>query len=555
MPWRRVAAWVTVCAACIAGADAPGAARQDAGLEPLLSGAPTPGAMALLVRHVARSEAHHRLAAGLRDSRADVRAAAARVIHVVAGKGLVPDLAAALATEREADPALEIGRALAALGGPAHDAAVAASWTRVPPGSAGRVAVPFASVRGQAALDLLPRLRATDPGISSLTAFLVAAHPEPSVVATLIAAAIDDGDAPTLGGVLDASRQLAITVDDDQLVEALAPTREPDLRLAAARHVLRRWTSQRPLSARVTAALGAETPLGGKNDVLEARLVREFGRRAGGAPPSATREWLALFDDPPPSLIAIAMRGAANRLLTDNERRRLLRAFPNLRVLDDGPADLQALAAAPAPPRVEVLDGFPDGFISGVMATAGCDLKSAARTGLGAGAGQLTRHPDGRVRRVSRLETGVTQPSCVLATDVLLMTHVATTQPAGGRALDVGVVPFDAEYLACRSRQSHDVTAVGMSSTSRLEAPKKTRHVDPVYPPGAQQSGVEGIVLLNATIGTQGCPGHVHVLQGVDPRLDLAALLAVTRWRFTPTRIDGTAVPVELGVAVQFHRR
>lgn len=536
----------------LAAIAAPAAAQMP--VEPLLAGEPTPGTLALLVQHVSRPEVHRRLADGLRHARPDVRAAAARVIHVVGAKGLAADLAAALAVEREADPAIEMGRALAALGGPTDDETIVSSWARLGQG-AGRAAAAFASVRGRGAIGALQRLRAADPGVSALTTFLLAAHPEPSVLAQLIAAAIDEGDAPTFRGLLDASRQLTIAVDDDQLVEALSPTRAPDIRLAAARHVLRRWTSQHPPSARLTAALGADAPLGGRDDEVEARLVREFGRRASGAPPTTTREWLALFDDPPPALIAIAMRGAANRLLTDNERRRLQRAFPNLRVLDDGPVDVQALAAAPAPLRVEVLDGFPDGFVSGVMATAGCDLKSAARTGLGAGAGQLTRHPDGRVRRVSRLETGVTQPSCVLATDVLLMTHVAGTRPGGGGSPDVGVVPFDAEYLACRDRQSQDVIAVAMSSTSRLEAPKKTRHVDPIYPPGAQQSGIAGIVLLNATIGTQGCPGHVQVLQGVSPRLDLAALLAVTGWRFSPTRIDGKAVPVELMVTVQYSLR
>jgi periplasmic protein TonB len=43
----------------------------------------------------------------------------------------------------------------------------------------------------------------------------------------------------------------------------------------------------------------------------------------------------------------------------------------------------------------------------------------------------------------------------------------------------------------------------------------------------------------------------VHVLRG-NPLLDNAAVDAVRQWRFTPTRLNGQAVPVVMTVTVSF---
>ncbi len=81
--------------------------------------------------------------------------------------------------------------------------------------------------------------------------------------------------------------------------------------------------------------------------------------------------------------------------------------------------------------------------------------------------------------------------------------------------------------------------------------PRKIRHVPPVYPPIARAANVTGVVIIEARIGTDGRVEDAHVLRSI-PLLDQAALDAVKQWEFTPTLLNGQAVPVIMTVAVNF---
>jgi TonB family protein len=81
--------------------------------------------------------------------------------------------------------------------------------------------------------------------------------------------------------------------------------------------------------------------------------------------------------------------------------------------------------------------------------------------------------------------------------------------------------------------------------------PKKTRHVPPVYPPEAQQAHVQGLVIIEATIGEDGKVRDARVLRSI-PLLDQAAIDAVRQWEFTPTLVNGVPVPVVMTVTVNF---
>lgn len=81
--------------------------------------------------------------------------------------------------------------------------------------------------------------------------------------------------------------------------------------------------------------------------------------------------------------------------------------------------------------------------------------------------------------------------------------------------------------------------------------PTKTRHVNPMYPAAAQSAKVQGVVILETRIGTDGKVTDARVLRSV-PLLDQAAIDAVMQWEFTPTRVNGEAVPVLMTVTVQF---
>jgi protein TonB len=84
-----------------------------------------------------------------------------------------------------------------------------------------------------------------------------------------------------------------------------------------------------------------------------------------------------------------------------------------------------------------------------------------------------------------------------------------------------------------------------------IRPPRKVQDVTPRYPPIAREAGVEGLVILEATISEDGAVQNVRVLRG-QPLLDQAAVDAVRQWRFTPTLLNGQPVPVVMTVTVSF---
>lgn len=84
-----------------------------------------------------------------------------------------------------------------------------------------------------------------------------------------------------------------------------------------------------------------------------------------------------------------------------------------------------------------------------------------------------------------------------------------------------------------------------------IKAPTKIRDVRPIYPEDAKEAGVQGIVIIETTIGSDGTVVDTDVLRSI-PMLDDAALDAVRQWEFVPTLLNGQAVPVIMTVTVNF---
>ena len=85
----------------------------------------------------------------------------------------------------------------------------------------------------------------------------------------------------------------------------------------------------------------------------------------------------------------------------------------------------------------------------------------------------------------------------------------------------------------------------------QIRPPNKTKDVKPVYPAIAQSARVQGVVIIEATIGPNGNVQEAKVLRSI-PLLDAAALDAVRQWVFTPTLLNGVPVPVIMTVTVNF---
>jgi protein TonB len=81
--------------------------------------------------------------------------------------------------------------------------------------------------------------------------------------------------------------------------------------------------------------------------------------------------------------------------------------------------------------------------------------------------------------------------------------------------------------------------------------PRLIHRVDPEYPEIAQRAQIEGVVILEATVGANGTVQDARVLRSHSV-LEQAAVDAVRQWRYEPLLLNGTPTPFILTVTVSF---
>jgi len=94
--------------------------------------------------------------------------------------------------------------------------------------------------------------------------------------------------------------------------------------------------------------------------------------------------------------------------------------------------------------------------------------------------------------------------------------------------------------------------SVLMRPGGRMSSPERIHYVSPHYPKQARDLGIEGVVIMEATVDVEGRVSDVQVLRGIHPLLDKAAVEAAMQWLYTPTLYKGEPVEVLLTVTVQF---
>ncbi len=75
--------------------------------------------------------------------------------------------------------------------------------------------------------------------------------------------------------------------------------------------------------------------------------------------------------------------------------------------------------------------------------------------------------------------------------------------------------------------------------------------VEPEYPAAAREKNLEGVIILDVTVGRDGSVLSVHAQNGPDI-LARAAVNALRWWRFEPYRVNGEPVEVRTTMAVEF---
>ena len=86
----------------------------------------------------------------------------------------------------------------------------------------------------------------------------------------------------------------------------------------------------------------------------------------------------------------------------------------------------------------------------------------------------------------------------------------------------------------------------------QITQPQLVKRVEPDYPALAVKAHIQGIVILEATVGEDGDVTEVRLLRSANPLIDREAEIALKQWRYSPLVLNGTRVPFVLTVTLSF---
>ena len=92
---------------------------------------------------------------------------------------------------------------------------------------------------------------------------------------------------------------------------------------------------------------------------------------------------------------------------------------------------------------------------------------------------------------------------------------------------------------------------IRLGGEGQIQASAPTKRVAAVYPERAKANKIQGSVLLEIVIGTDGKVIQTDIKKSV-PGLDEAAVNAVRQWEFKPTILNGKPAEVITNVTISF---
>jgi protein TonB len=118
---------------------------------------------------------------------------------------------------------------------------------------------------------------------------------------------------------------------------------------------------------------------------------------------------------------------------------------------------------------------------------------------------------------------------------------------APGGVVHLGFAPFVLPYVQPIHEAQKQIVPVG----GKVQAAKLIHQVQPIYPPLARQARIQGMVILESIIGTDGTIQQLKVMSG-HPLLIQSAVQAVQQWKYLPTVLNEKAVEVKTTIEVRF---
>jgi periplasmic protein TonB len=85
---------------------------------------------------------------------------------------------------------------------------------------------------------------------------------------------------------------------------------------------------------------------------------------------------------------------------------------------------------------------------------------------------------------------------------------------------------------------------------SSIKAPKLEHHVNPRYPEEVRRQRLQGAVIVQGILGTDGIVSDITVLQSPSRTLSDLAVEAVKQWRYTPAYCHDIAKPIRVQLTV-----
>jgi len=124
-----------------------------------------------------------------------------------------------------------------------------------------------------------------------------------------------------------------------------------------------------------------------------------------------------------------------------------------------------------------------------------------------------------------------------------------------GRADQAGEMDARAAGIQkANAAPAHSPTAPGVYKVgAEVAAPSVLHKVEPEYSEEARIARLQGTVIVQVVIGTDGVAGDGRILRGLGLGLDEQAIEAIGQWQFKPGVKDGQPVPVAATIEVNWH--
>lgn len=516
-------------------------AFEPASLDALLDEAPSPAVDALLVAHADDPRVERRWRAGLDHDTALMRGTAARLLALEGSADSAPALRRALTAEADPHARGEIARALLVLGMRDDDRAVLEALRRVDPMARRRALGTLVAMRPDAVVADVRRAAGRSVVISELPSVLDALFDAgaPEADALMMAVALHP-DTTGLSQLLATAARWQRRAPAEALETAL---HEPVVLPSALAYLATRDARER---TQLAAALRVAPARADEARAADDRVL--FGLRD---------RWLghdgSSFADAIPDLrdgsAVVTLPDEVLRVLTRDERRALEQRFDMtspVRQLLGRVAYQRAPRGADAARRhpVRLLSDLPAGLARALREATGCQLTASDDR-----VATIRYAADGRPLTID-LDTAGLSPGCTAYADALARLGWGPTGEEATPArmvLRLGDAACDAA-----ARRPVVVAASARELAADLARPRKIAHRAPAYPRDLRGRGVAGTVLIDTRIDDAGCVASAQVVGSLDPVLDVEALRALSSWRYRPATLDGTPVPVQMDVAVQF---